>query len=131
MSYLRTKDSQMKPEDRDSLRKGNQPPGRDRPTLPGRRTGPPMAHPAKPIHIPLVFVTANPKDEGDRAATESLLAQCLDKGVYSCPRCDFTTTSPEIMVNHLGEEINKSLARLNEIYPLDKFSNESAPNPTP
>ena len=109
----------MKPEDRDKIRQPTPPPGRQPPTPPGAPFGPPTTHPVKPVHIPLVFVTTSPKDEGDRAATESLLQQCLTEGVYSCPRCDFTTTSPEIMVNHLGEEINKSLARLNEIYPFD------------
>lgn len=121
----------MKPEERDRIHQRTPPGMPQPPTPPGAPNRPPMEHPHKPIHIPLVFVTTSPKDEGDRAATESLLAQCLDKGVYSCPRCDFTTTSPEVMVNHLGEEINKSIARLNEIYPLDKSGNESAPNPTP
>lgn len=81
--------------------------------------GPPAAHPGKPINIPIVTITTDTSNETDRYATQSLLDQCLSGDHYSCPRCDFTTPDPEAMVYHLAEEINKSMAKLNEIYPFD------------
>ena len=107
----------MKPEDKEKLLQ-HQPPGMPSPpTPPGKPTTPPMGRTGKPIHIPLVAVTTSPKDEADRAATESIINQCLREGVYFCPRCDYETQNPETFVWHMADEINKSLAKLNEIYP--------------
>lgn len=121
----------MKPDEQDRIRKRTPPAMPDPPTPPGWTAGAPMGASRKSMHIPLVFVTTSPKDQADRGATESMIAQCLREGVYSCPRCDFTTTSPEAMVNHLAEEINKSLSSLNEILAGDESADETGTNPIP
>ncbi|MBA7554003.1 hypothetical protein ES705_46613 [subsurface metagenome] len=61
---------------------------------------------------PRVQVTKQPKDEGDRIATIALLNQYTQKDGFHCPRCGVIITKPEEAINHLAEEINKSLALL-------------------
>lgn len=59
-----------------------------------------------------VSVTKSPTDNADIYATAQLLELYTEKGVFSCPRCPFTTTDQEKAVNHLAEEINKALTHL-------------------
>ncbi|MBA7563520.1 hypothetical protein ES708_05179 [subsurface metagenome] len=56
-----------------------------------------------------VKVDREPKDEADIIATNALIQQYTDKDGFHCPRCPFTTTNREEAVNHLAEEINKTL----------------------
>jgi len=61
---------------------------------------------------PRVFVTRDPKDEGDREATIGLLRVYSDDDGFHCPVCNVTITNPDEAVNHLSEEINKAFDQL-------------------
>jgi len=59
-----------------------------------------------------VAVTKEPSDNADVYATAQLLELYTEKGLFSCPRCPFTTTDQEKAVYHLAEEINNALTHL-------------------
>ena len=59
-----------------------------------------------------VAVTKGSTDNADIYATSQLLELYTEKGVFSCPRCPFTTTDQEKAVYHLAEEINNALTHL-------------------
>jgi len=64
---------------------------------------------AKP---PRVEVTREPTDEADVVVTKAMLDQYTQPDGFHCPRCGVVITDIEEAVNHLAEEINKSLAQL-------------------
>lgn len=59
-----------------------------------------------------VRVSTEAKDEGDRTATLALLNHFTQQEGFHCPRCGVVIKNPEEAINHLAEEINKSLASL-------------------
>lgn len=59
-----------------------------------------------------VAVTKEQADNADIYATSQLLEVYTEEGLFSCPRCPFTTTDQEKAVNHLAEEINKALTHI-------------------
>lgn len=61
---------------------------------------------------PLIEVTRTAQDEADVSATKAMLELYTHEDGFHCPRCSFTTKSPEDAVNHLAEEINKAFAHL-------------------
>jgi len=87
---------------------------------PGRLKMEMRARPKKPSHLtdfkgnaPRVRITREPKDEADRVATQALLLAYTDKDGFRCPKCGVVITNPDEAVEHLGEEINKTLDWLN------------------
>ncbi|MBA7537373.1 hypothetical protein ES705_29640 [subsurface metagenome] len=59
-----------------------------------------------------VRVDTQAKDEGDSIATLALLNLYTQQDGFHCPRCGVIIKKPEEAINHLAEEINKSLASL-------------------
>lgn len=56
-----------------------------------------------------VSVTKTPKDPADLEATRALILAYSDQDGFHCPQCGVVITNPEEAVNHLAEEINKTL----------------------
>jgi hypothetical protein len=63
----------------------------------------------EPGNLQPVTVSRGISSPMDELATRSLLNSCLQGDTYKCPRCDLETKDPEEMINHLAEEINKSI----------------------
>jgi len=62
--------------------------------------------------LPGVTVTTQAGDEADRVATLALLNLYTQEDGFHCPKCGVVIKNPEEAVNHLAEEINKSIAQL-------------------
>lgn len=106
----------MKDEQKDRLRRHQIPGMPPDPAISGVPLDPPKIHPIPPLQIPIVHVAASSEDEGDRLITEQLLHSCLQGDIYQCPRCDFSTPSAGEMVNHIADEINRSMYALSQLY---------------
>ena len=65
--------------------------------------------------MPLTFVTRSPSDPEDTRSTQELLLHCQSPGGYKCPKCSIFIPDPEKMINHLSEEINSGLKKLNDL----------------
>lgn len=102
----------MKPDDREKLRKeaaDKRPPGPNalKPPLPTETlaTG-------KSAHQLRVTVGKVEQSEQDALATQGLIEAYQTKDGFKCPRCARTFTNPDDFIDHIAEEINKSLASL-------------------
>lgn len=63
-------------------------------------------------HIKLSAELANPMDVFHSG---QLLASCLKDGVYHCPRCPMKSDDKIAFMEHLTEEVNKSLTELAQL----------------
>jgi hypothetical protein len=63
----------------------------------------------KPGQLKPVIVTRGASNPQDEIATRNLLDSCLAGDTYNCPRCNYSTKDPELMIDHLASEINKSI----------------------
>lgn len=61
---------------------------------------------------PRVKATKHAKDEADIFATKVLMDLYTQDDGFHCPRCGEVITDGDKAVSHLGEEINKALAKL-------------------
>jgi len=66
----------------------------------------------KAAHQLRVSVGTAEQSEQDAMATKGLIEAYQTKDGFKCPRCPATFTNPDDFINHLAEEINKSLASL-------------------
>lgn len=58
---------------------------------------------------PRVSVTRTPKDEGDLIATNALIQQYTQEDGWHCPICGVVIKDRDQIVDHLAEEINKTM----------------------
>lgn len=71
----------------------------------------------QPQHnLDIVVVTTGPSRPDDEMMTRNLLASTLQGDTYKCPRCAFNTQNPEEMIQHLADEMNKSIKEIVALY---------------
>lgn len=78
------------------------------------RSGAKPPTPSLPI-APIVVVTREGGNEGDRLTTQQLLEASRQGDGYKCLRCTFETPDPEAMIDHLAEEINQAMLRIGNL----------------
>lgn len=61
---------------------------------------------------PGVTVAKKSDNEADVVATQLLMEAYTKDGVFTCPRCGVKISDGEEAVQHLGDEINKSMSEL-------------------
>jgi len=64
----------------------------------------------KSAHQIRVSVSRAGESDQDALATQGLIEAYQTKDGFKCPRCPYSTTSPDAFIEHLAEEINKCLA---------------------
>lgn len=69
---------------------------------------------------PEIIVTDKVDNEAEVAATKLLLESYSKDGVFHCPRCGVVITDPKLAIEHLADEINKSMASLPAILASEK-----------
>lgn len=62
--------------------------------------------------IPDIHVVPADGDSPDKQATIALLKGYTDDNGFHCPKCGETITDPNEAVQHLANELNKSLAQM-------------------
>jgi len=67
---------------------------------------------AKPTQQIRVTVGKPNPSAQDALATKGLIEAYQTKDGFKCPRCPYSTTNTDEFIDHIAEEINKSLATL-------------------
>jgi len=65
--------------------------------------------------IPHVKLSAELTNPMDILYSGQLLASTLVDGIYTCPRCSYTSTDKTTFMEHLTEEMNKSLTEMAQL----------------
>lgn len=102
----------MKPEQREKLRKEAADQQAQSVNAPKPPLTPDTLSKVKPTHQLRVAVGRADQSEQDALATKGLIEAYQTKDGFKCPRCPATFTNPDAFIEHLAEEINKSLANL-------------------
>lgn len=78
--------------------------------------GPPGSFKSPMLFLGRVNLTDDNSDEADYIATLQLLEDCLEDDIFKCKTCDFSTTDPKDMIEHIAYEINNAFQTVADMY---------------